>query len=702
MSAHTETPQEAARRLLSAKIAEGYAPAGLHAYHDADGQPWHYRIRLKRADGEKWIRPMHHNGRAFVLGEPPAPPAGKPLYRLPELLADTGPAASPVVYVVEGEACADALAALGMVATTSGSASSADAAGWAPLRGRRVVIWPDNDDSGLAYAHAVTAQLRGIAASVEWIDIAALGLPEHGDCVDWLARHPGASAADVDALARTSPPDPPPPHPSAPPPASAAAAAPEPLRRPPVAPPPYPADALGGCLGTAAARLHAVLQCPLALCGQSLLAAASLAAQAHADVLIDGRRELLSLWHLTVAESGERKSAADQWALRAHRDRERDAADRYRQDLADHEIAAAAHRAATRKAERKTDAAAIRAALEAIGAPPEPPLSSVLLLGEPTLEGLQKLYQHGRPSLGLFNDDAGDFIGGHAMNRDNRTKSAAGFSRLWDSGEFSRVRSGDGAMKFYGRRLALHLMLQPVVAESVLSDDILTGQGFLARCLLSWPESTIGTRQYVQADLSGDPALLAYWQCMRLLLSMPQPLRPGTRNELEPRTLRLDAAAKRRWIEVANAIEQDTPDDYAAVKAWASKGASQVLRIAGVLVITDDEQADTIPAAVIDRAARLVKYHLAEAARIVGTARVPVHLRHAEQLLDWCRRVGRSLLYSADALRNGPAAIRDADTFQQAADTLEAHGWAERIEGGAVIDGKRRAKVWRLRTGEVE
>ena len=37
-------------------------------------------------------------------------------------------------------------------------------------------------------------------------------------------------------------------------------------------------------------------------------------------------------------------------------------------------------------------------------------LVPLLLLSEPTLEGLQKLYQTGRPSLGLFNDDAGGFL----------------------------------------------------------------------------------------------------------------------------------------------------------------------------------------------------------------------------------------------------------------------------------------------------
>lgn len=207
MSTDDETPPAAARRLSAAMIAKGYKPVGLHAYRNADGLALFYRIRLKNPEtGEKWIRPIYHAGRAFRLGEPAAPVTGKPLYRLPELLADAGP-----VYVVEGEACADALAALGIIATTSGSAASADAADWSPLRGRDVAIWRDNDKAGEGYARAVTAKLRGIAASVEWIDLAPLVLPEHGDCADWLADHPDATADAVHALARVPAPDPSPP-----------------------------------------------------------------------------------------------------------------------------------------------------------------------------------------------------------------------------------------------------------------------------------------------------------------------------------------------------------------------------------------------------------------------------------------------------------------------------------------------------------
>jgi len=80
-----ETPQQGARRLAGGALRGGYAPQALHEYTDPQGQPLHWRIRLKHpASGEKWIRPMKLNGTGYVLGEPDYP-EGNPLYALREL-----------------------------------------------------------------------------------------------------------------------------------------------------------------------------------------------------------------------------------------------------------------------------------------------------------------------------------------------------------------------------------------------------------------------------------------------------------------------------------------------------------------------------------------------------------------------------------------------------------------------------------------
>src|SRR5262245_41062661 len=111
--------REEARRLASAAISGTFHPEALHCYTDASRDPIYWRIRAGLEDGSKWIRPMRRNGEGCELGEPEFPD-GKPLYRLHEL------AAKPVapVWYVEGENCADALARLGPLATTTGSASS--------------------------------------------------------------------------------------------------------------------------------------------------------------------------------------------------------------------------------------------------------------------------------------------------------------------------------------------------------------------------------------------------------------------------------------------------------------------------------------------------------------------------------------------------------------------------------------------------
>lgn len=678
-----ETAQQAVGRLFADELANGYRIAAAHRYNAPDGSELFRAVRLKHPERDKVMRPIYRDGLRYRMGRGARPDAGWPLYVPPFPLVATDP-----VHVVEGEACADALARLGITATTSGSSSSADTADWSSLRGRSVRLWPDNDAAGAKYADDVADRLRAIGCVVERLDVSGLGLPDKGDCVDWLALHPEATAGDIAALAveKQS--------------TEIIGAAPEPLRRPLPPAEPYPLDALGDVLGGAARAIHRVVQAPAGLCGQSVLSAASLAAQAHADVLTHGAAEPLSLWHVTVGDSGERKSGTDKWALWAHREVERGEADAYRQAMATHEVALASHKAATRHAEKGKDADAIRENLRRLGAAPEPPLAPWILLPEATLEGLHKLYQSGRGSLGLFNDDAGDFLDGHAMNRDNRTKSAAGFSKLWDSGEFARVRAGDGAAKFYGRRLAMHVMVQPVIAERVLSDDVLCGQGFLPRCLVAWPQSTIGTRMYREGDLSRDPALLRYWSRMRDLLTAAPILRDGTRNELQPRALVMAPDARARWIAVADAIEADMRGEFAGIQAWASKAASQAARIAGVLTLVEEPGAGVIRLETIERAAVLTLYHLREAARVVGTSSVPARVRHAEALLEWCRDTGRTRLYSRDALRNGPNAIRTNEAFTAAADVLEAAGWAVFVEGGAVMDGRHRARVWDVRVGD--
>jgi putative DNA primase/helicase len=142
-------------------------PTATWTYRNAAGEILGYVCRFDTPDG-KVFQPQTFGCRA-----PGAKPewrwkgwTGKrPLYGL-DRLAERPDA--PVI-VTEGEKAADAAAMLlpDTVAVTSPNGSkSAAKADWAPLRGRRVTIWPDADAAGLNYAQAVAKLVTAGAGSI--------------------------------------------------------------------------------------------------------------------------------------------------------------------------------------------------------------------------------------------------------------------------------------------------------------------------------------------------------------------------------------------------------------------------------------------------------------------------------------------------------------------------------------------------------
>ncbi len=182
MTMATETPKQAARRLMIGYLNKGYEAEALHIYTDRDGAPLHWRIRLRHNTADKIIRPMALINGAYELKEPPYPD-GKPLYNQFKIASD--PTAQ--VWIVEGEKCADELNKLGLIATTSGGADSAKTTKWQPLIEREVIIWRDNDSAGLKYQNEIAEILHQLNCKIKFVDIEALNLAPKADCVDWLA-----------------------------------------------------------------------------------------------------------------------------------------------------------------------------------------------------------------------------------------------------------------------------------------------------------------------------------------------------------------------------------------------------------------------------------------------------------------------------------------------------------------------------------
>lgn len=119
-------------------------------------------------------------------------PETRPLYNLPNV------ASAPEIVIVEGEKAADALIAQNIDATTAmgGSNAPLEKTDWTPLKGRKVVIWPDNDESGKAYAERLKAHLEGEGALAVSILSVPSSRPEKWDAAD-------AEGEDLGALIRS-------------------------------------------------------------------------------------------------------------------------------------------------------------------------------------------------------------------------------------------------------------------------------------------------------------------------------------------------------------------------------------------------------------------------------------------------------------------------------------------------------------------
>lgn len=390
---------------------------------------------------------------------------------------------------------------------------------------------------------------------------------------------------------------------------------PEPLPLHPKFAPPghYPVKALGKTLANAVHAIADLVQCPVAIAAQSVLATAALAAQAHADVVHPATKDRrpLSLFLVTVAASGERKSSADGRAMVPVRQREAELHEEYERQARTFRDASDAHQREREAILRrcKGNRREAEKQLAAMAPPPTAPLIPLLTAPDPTLEGLHKLMSAGEPSMGLFTDEGGGFLGGYGMSDESRLRTGAGLSSFWDCSPVKRVRGGDGVSILRHRRLSMHVLVQPGIAERLLADPTLQQQGLPSRLPVSAPASVAGTRMQKQLKASTEASLEKYDRLLLRLLKMKQP-RVGIANpELNPRQIQLSGEARKLWAACADECERELApaQRLEPVRAFANKLPEHALRIAGVLTIIESPAAEEISADTLARGVTLAR-----------------------------------------------------------------------------------------------
>ena len=143
-----------------------------YVYRDAEGKVLYAKVRLDLPDRKYTFQhPVGDGWRAGRGGIGAVP------YRLPELIAAP---ADAMIYMAEGESKADKLASWGFIATSHKDWREAYSK---HVEGRKVVILPDNDESGREQALDAAKLVK--KAGGEPVLVMLPDLPPKGDIIDW-------------------------------------------------------------------------------------------------------------------------------------------------------------------------------------------------------------------------------------------------------------------------------------------------------------------------------------------------------------------------------------------------------------------------------------------------------------------------------------------------------------------------------------
>jgi len=461
----------------------------------------------------------------------------------------------------------------------------------------------------------------------------------------------------------------------------------------------FPLEVLPPLLKDAIMDAARATQAPTGLVASSALSHASLACQHLANIQRDKHLEgPISIFTLTVAESGERKSACDKLfssGLKAFHDQTRCEL----QSVlcawnADHEswtaevegILAAIKQGA--KSMKNTDE--LRETYRTLKEKePKPPRIPEMVMENETPASLRSKMSYMNPkawlSAGIMTSEGGTFVGGHGMGRDSSLDYLAMLNCLWDGATIRTSRKGDGSFDIEGARITLGIAVQEDVLRQFIDSTLARSSGNLARFLLCCPESKRGSRPF--APVSELPGIDKFERhLIRLLSSFPIRDELG---RLNPPTLLLTPEAKERWIAYFDETEsrQQLGGDLHDFSDVASKTADLAARLAGIFHFWNQLGPESkVDFEAMNAACEVASWYLEETCRFLATLPGGRAESDAETLIGWilsfCNERVTNRIDLRDLQQRCPNRIRPLQRLKPAIAILtEKHQLREKKDG---------------------
>ena len=443
----------------------------------------------------------------------------------------------------------------------------------------------------------------------------------------------------------------------------------------------------------------AYAKAPPAMAGTSCLSYIAIACQHIANVARDNYLIApLSLNTLTIASSGERKTSCDSAFGKAIHEFEKEKtisqADDFTANKARRNILDAQKDKIIKqiKDKKSDDFDKLEYDLLELERKTPDAISAIfqMLYADTNQQSLICNLDLQHPSAGLFCDEAAIVVGGNGMNNDNAVQFFGCANTLWDGKPYKRNRITTPTVILRNKRLSTSLMMQPSVFNELtnVKDGQSRNTGFLARFLITRPDSTIGTRFYNEkCNMQNMDAFHARIAEL-LAIAIPYATEQDEKNRwINPPLLHLSKQAKDLWIDSYNQIEWASASKcaYGELQDFASKSADNAARIAANFHLFGGGNVnEPINATTMQNALQLASWYLEEVKLILQTVKAENKYAEAEIVLNWIKeRQSNGMITSSTLLQNiTPVKYRDKATLEPILKLLTKHHYLKPCESG--------------------
>lgn len=453
---------------------------------------------------------------------------------------------------------------------------------------------------------------------------------------------------------------------------------------------PYPIDAFPIILREAAQEVERNVQAPPSMIGTELLAAMSATAQASVKVKLPtgGDPKPVSLYAMTVAEPGERKTQVHRHIFKPLYQRDEIHEERYKEELEAYKLDLSVFESVKREITRQitqatcagnpTDELTVKLKDQQKLKPAKPEPRRLIFQNASVRSILDAMEGDGR-SIALLGDD-GEVILSSPLLAHN-----AVLNKVWDGGPVILDRSNGVSLKARDTRTTVSIMVQGEVLRDFLQrrGQSARGSGLLARFLITCPPSTQGWRFNHIGNQS--------WHALHVLYNLINEL-SGDATCTPCRAdvvYEFDDDATRDWLNYTNNIEANIrpTGTLTNIPDFASKAGEITARIAAILHHFG-KQEGKMSRDTLKRAMDLMDFYINEFLRLFSPQHEVPQVQNDAQALEnyllrtcWLR--GYEMTARNDVFRNGP--IREKTRYEAALHLLHSQ-----TKIGYVVDARRK------------